>query len=132
MIVRQYMRRVAQSMKDGHIVVLDVPVPALRPQGAPVCTTWSRSSAGTEGAKVGLGRNSQVAKACSRPDQVKHLLSPKRVAARGPFGAAAFRGIIEDGRHGRVDNAYRIWALLALEVWHQVFVDGPRPAVRHG
>jgi predicted dehydrogenase/threonine dehydrogenase-like Zn-dependent dehydrogenase len=65
-------------MKDGRIVVLDVPVPALRPQGALVCTAWSLISAGTEGAKVDLGQKSLLAKARSRPDQVKQVMDKVR------------------------------------------------------
>jgi asparagine synthase (glutamine-hydrolysing) len=55
---------------------------------------------------------------------VDDLLSPQRVAARGYFDAAVVRRMIEDDRQGLVDNTYRIWALLTLEVWHQVFLEG--------
>ena len=51
------MKQVSQSMKDGRIEVLDVPVPALRPQGALVRTAWSLISAGTEGANSALTRS---------------------------------------------------------------------------
>ena len=72
------MKQVAQSMKDGRIEVLDVPVPALRPQGALIRTAWSLISAGTEGAKIDLGQKSLVAKARSRPDQAKQVLDKVR------------------------------------------------------
>lgn len=72
------MKQVSQSMKDGLIEVLDVPVPALRPQGALVRTAWSLISAGTEGAKVDLGQKSLLAKARSRPDQVKQVMDKVR------------------------------------------------------
>ncbi len=72
------MKQVSQSMKDGRIEVLDVPVPALRPQGALVRTAWSLISAGTEGAKVDLGQKSLLAKARSRPDQVKQVMDKVR------------------------------------------------------
>ncbi len=65
-------------MKDGRIEVLDVPMPALRPQGALVRTAWSLISAGTEGAKVDLGQKSLLAKARSRPDQVKQVMDKVR------------------------------------------------------
>jgi predicted dehydrogenase/threonine dehydrogenase-like Zn-dependent dehydrogenase len=71
-------KQVSQSMKDGRIEVLDVPAPALRPQGALVRTTWSLISAGTEGAKVDLGQKSLLAKARSRPDQVKQVMDKVR------------------------------------------------------
>jgi asparagine synthase (glutamine-hydrolysing) len=57
-------------------------------------------------------------------DMVDDFLSPKRITARGYFDAAAVRRMIEDDRQGLVDNTYRIWALLTLEVWHQVFLEG--------
>ena len=72
------MKQVTQSMNDGRIEVLDVPVPALRPQGALVRTAWSLISAGTEGAKIDLGQKSLVAKARSRPDQAKKVLDKVR------------------------------------------------------
>ena len=56
-------------------------------------------------------------------EMVDDLLSPGRIAARGYFDAAAVRRMIEDDRKGSADNTYRIWALLTLEVWHQVFLD---------
>jgi predicted dehydrogenase/threonine dehydrogenase-like Zn-dependent dehydrogenase len=65
-------------MKDGRIEVLDVPMPTLRPQGVLVHTAWSLISAGTEGAKVDLGRKSLLAKARSRPDQVRQVMDKVR------------------------------------------------------
>jgi asparagine synthase (glutamine-hydrolysing) len=55
------------------------------------------------------------------------LLSPTRVAARGLFEPAAVQRLLDDNRAGRSDNALRIWALLTLELWQQIFVDGVRP-----
>jgi len=72
------LKQVTQSLDDGRIGVLDVPVPALRPQGALVRTAWSLISAGTEGAKVNLGQKSLLAKARSRPDQVKQVMDKVR------------------------------------------------------
>lgn len=59
-------------------------------------------------------------------EMVDDLLSPGRIAARGYFDAVAVRRMIEDDRKGSADNTYRIWALLTLEVWHQVFLDGSK------
>ena len=72
------MKQVTQSMKDGRIEVLNVPVPALRPQGALIHTACSLISAGTEGAKIDLGQKSLVAKARSRPDQARQVLDKVR------------------------------------------------------
>ena len=65
-------------MKDGRIEVLEVPEPVLRPQGVLVRTAWSLISAGTELAKVDLGQKSLVAKARSRPDQVRQVAEKAR------------------------------------------------------
>ena len=57
---------------------------------------------------------------------VDDFLSPERIRRRGYFDAAVVRRMIEDDRQGLADNTYRIWALLTLEVWHQVFLEGNR------
>lgn len=72
------MKQVSQSMKGGRVEVLDVSAPTLRPQGVLVRTAWSLISAGTEGAKFDLGQKSLLAKARSRPDQVKQVLDKVR------------------------------------------------------
>ena len=72
------MKQVSQSFSDGRIRVSDVPAPASRPHGALVRTAWSLISAGTERAKVDLGQKSLLAKARSRPDQVKQVLDKVR------------------------------------------------------
>ena len=72
------MKQVSQSFSDGRVVVSDVPAPALRPHGVLVRTAYSLISAGTERAKVDLGQKSLLAKARSRPDQVKQVLDKVR------------------------------------------------------
>lgn len=72
------MKQVSQSMKGGRIEILDVPIPTLRPQGVLVHTSWSLISAGTEGAKLDLGRKSLLGKARSRPDQVRQVMDKVR------------------------------------------------------
>ena len=57
---------------------------------------------------------------------VDDLLDPERVRRRGYFDPAAVRRLVTDDREGVADNTYRIWALLNLELWEQVFVDGVR------
>ena len=71
-------KQVSQSFSDGRIVVSEVPAPALRPHGVLVRTAYSLISAGTERAKVDLGQKSLLAKARSRPDQVKQVLDKVR------------------------------------------------------
>jgi asparagine synthase (glutamine-hydrolysing) len=57
-------------------------------------------------------------------EMVDDLLSTETIRRRGLFEPAAIRRMIEDDRNGRADNTYRIWALLTLELWQQVFLEG--------
>jgi asparagine synthase (glutamine-hydrolysing) len=57
-------------------------------------------------------------------EMVDDLLGPDRVSERGYFEPQAIQTLIRDDREGRADNTYRIWALLTLELWHQVFLEG--------
>jgi asparagine synthase (glutamine-hydrolysing) len=55
----------------------------------------------------------------------KHsLLSVERLRRRGYFRPEAVKRIIEEHEGGRRDNSLFIWALLILEIWHQLYVDG--------
>jgi asparagine synthase (glutamine-hydrolysing) len=57
---------------------------------------------------------------------VDDLLSPARLKARGLFDSAGVQELLDANQAGRADNAFRIWALLTLELWQQTFVDRPR------
>jgi asparagine synthase (glutamine-hydrolysing) len=57
-------------------------------------------------------------------EMVDDLLGEERIKARGYFDPAAIRTLVLDDRNGRADNTYRIWALLTLELWHQIFLEG--------
>src|SRR2546423_5064346 len=52
------------------------------------------------------------------------LLSPESVRARGLFTPAAANELRVANETGRADNSLRIWALLTLELWQQIFIDG--------
>ena len=54
---------------------------------------------------------------------VEDLLSEERIRTRGLFDPAAVQRLLRDNAAGREDNAFRIWALLTLELWQQSFVD---------
>lgn len=60
---------------------------------------------------------------------VDELLSPAAIRRRGIFDPAAVQALIARHRAGQADNTYRIWALLTLELWHQMFVDQPQTAL---
>jgi len=55
---------------------------------------------------------------------IDDLLSEERIRRRGYLNPAYVRQIIMEDRAGRQDNAHRIWALLTLEMWFEIFVDG--------
>lgn len=50
-------------------------------------------------------------------------LSPDRIRTRGLFDPTAVQKLLEDNRAGRVDAAYTVWTLLAIESWCEQFVD---------
>jgi asparagine synthase (glutamine-hydrolysing) len=56
-------------------------------------------------------------------EMVDDLLCPDQIKKRGYFEPRAIQALILDDREGRADNTYRIWALLTLELWLQVFSD---------
>jgi predicted dehydrogenase/threonine dehydrogenase-like Zn-dependent dehydrogenase len=72
------MKQLAQRMKDGQLRVVDVPPPELDEWKVLVRTAASLVSAGTEGAKVEIGRDSLLGKARRRPDQVRQVVDKVR------------------------------------------------------
>jgi len=54
---------------------------------------------------------------------ISDLLSPERVARRQIFRPAAVERLLSDHFRGKRDNALKIWALLMLEVWYQMYID---------
>jgi asparagine synthase (glutamine-hydrolysing) len=57
-------------------------------------------------------------------DLVQDYLSEERVRARGLFDAAGVRRLISLDKARKVDGAYTIFALLCIEMWCRLFVDG--------
>lgn len=68
------MRQVAQNYKSGELSLLDVPTPACKDGGVLVRSRYSLISTGTEMMKVHEAKMSLLAKARSRPDQVRKVL----------------------------------------------------------
>jgi asparagine synthase (glutamine-hydrolysing) len=54
---------------------------------------------------------------------VRELLLSERCLERGYYDADALRAIVGDHLERRVDREQGIWLLLALELWHRLFVD---------
>jgi predicted dehydrogenase/threonine dehydrogenase-like Zn-dependent dehydrogenase len=72
------MKQVTLKLRDGRVEVLDTPFPALSPEGVLVDIRASLLSAGTERSKVQGGRQNLVAKARSRPEQVRQVVEKVR------------------------------------------------------
>lgn len=54
---------------------------------------------------------------------VDELLSAESLNKRGYFNPDAIHAMVKKDRRGIEDNAFRIWALLTLELWHRTFID---------
>jgi asparagine synthase (glutamine-hydrolysing) len=55
---------------------------------------------------------------------VSELLSEKQVQRRGLFNWPAIKGLLSDHQRQRRDHSDRIFALLVLEIWCCIFLDG--------
>ncbi|MCK4533676.1 asparagine synthetase B, partial [bacterium] len=50
------------------------------------------------------------------------LLAQKSIQ-RGYFRKESIERLLTEHFSGRVSHTYRLWSLLVLEVWHQIFID---------
>jgi asparagine synthase (glutamine-hydrolysing) len=58
-------------------------------------------------------------------EEVEETLSATSLTNRGLFDAAEVRRLIDLDRAGRVDGSYTVFALMCLEKWCRMFLDGP-------
>lgn len=56
-------------------------------------------------------------------DRVKRLLTTGPATKRGLFNIRYIEHILAEHRSGRRDHRFRLWTLLILEIWHQLFID---------
>ena len=61
-------------------------------------------------------------------DHLAPVLLDPRSLSRGLFRPEAVRTLIDDHLGGRRDHAYRLWALLTLELWFRHHLDPASPA----
>lgn len=61
-------------------------------------------------------------------EQVEDTLSPASLLNRGLFDPTAVRRLINLDRAGRVDGSYTVFALMCVELWCRMFIDGTMPA----
>ena len=52
------------------------------------------------------------------------VLLAKKCTERGYFKPESLQKLLDEHASERYDHSYRIWALLFLEMWHRMFVDG--------
>lgn len=55
---------------------------------------------------------------------IAHLLDPKTVRARGLLDPAVVGKLISDHEAARLDGTDSLLALMNLEIWHRIFIDG--------
>ena len=56
---------------------------------------------------------------------IQHYLSKELIEKRGIFEVKAIEKLINDNKKGKIDASYSILCLMAIESWHQQFVDKP-------
>jgi asparagine synthase (glutamine-hydrolysing) len=55
---------------------------------------------------------------------VSHLLNPAVIERRGIFRPAGVARLLTDHAESKRDNSLKIWALLMIEVWQRMYLDG--------
>ena len=58
---------------------------------------------------------------------IERMLSPHVLESRGIFSWKEVKKLIEDNEKNRGDYSYTIFALLCLEIWMKIFIDGEKP-----
>jgi len=58
-------------------------------------------------------------------DYLRDVLLDRRTVERGMFRRDVVERMIADHQSGRFDHAYRLWALLVLELWQREWADAP-------
>ncbi|HWP71890.1 MAG TPA: asparagine synthase-related protein, partial [Gemmatimonadaceae bacterium] len=52
----------------------------------------------------------------------------ERAEARNLFDRAYVRALANEHAGGVRDHTERLWALLNVEIWHRIFIDGESPS----
>jgi asparagine synthase (glutamine-hydrolysing) len=61
-------------------------------------------------------------------DFLQSFLINSHFVKQGLFKKESVLKLIEDHRHNRVDNHVRLWMLLNLEIWHQIYIQQIDPS----
>jgi asparagine synthase (glutamine-hydrolysing) len=54
---------------------------------------------------------------------VRRFLAGSSLVREGVFQEQAVLNLVDEHRRGQVDNHVRIWMLLNLDVWHQIYIE---------
>jgi asparagine synthase (glutamine-hydrolysing) len=65
-------------------------------------------------------------------DHVKSILLSTTALSRGLFKKPAIERLFSDHQAGRRDHSHRIWRLLNLELWQQIYIDHERTQYSEG
>ena len=84
------MKQLIQDMKDGHTILEDVPVPAVKSGQVLIKTTRTLVSLGTERMLVEFGKANLFQKAKQQPDKVKDVLNKVKTDGLKPTLNAVF------------------------------------------
>jgi asparagine synthase (glutamine-hydrolysing) len=57
-------------------------------------------------------------------DFSKEFLTHSFFVREGFFNKSEVLNLIEDHRKNRIDNHVRLWMLINLEIWHQLYFEG--------
>jgi asparagine synthase (glutamine-hydrolysing) len=55
---------------------------------------------------------------------VRERLRDSRLVAAGIFRAEPVERLVREHMDGRVDHSYRLWLLLGLEIWYEIYIEG--------
>ena len=55
---------------------------------------------------------------------VEDRLRNSRLVAAGVFRPEPIARMVREHMNGEVDHSYRLWLLLNLEIWHEIYVEG--------
>jgi asparagine synthase (glutamine-hydrolysing) len=58
---------------------------------------------------------------------LESVILSERALQRNYFKPEALRAIIAQHNSGRYDHSSKLWAILVLEIWHRIFIDGEKP-----
>jgi asparagine synthase (glutamine-hydrolysing) len=63
---------------------------------------------------------------------VERLLAPERLARQGIFRPEFHRAFVAPHLDGTADHTNKVWAALMFQLWHELYIEAPRPAApRH-